>query len=162
MPVYVVRSGDTLSGIADTFGSSVQAISASNGISNPDLIFPGMILCVPGSPDLPVPPTTVNVVQPGDTLNGVAEIYGVSVEDIVEFNGIQNPNLIFVDQILCVPLIGPEGFNTIYMVQPEDTLVSIAADFGTSVGDILERNPVIEDPDLIFPGQRLVIRVRGG
>lgn len=98
----------------------------------------------------------------GGTLNGIAELYGVSVEDIVEFNSIQNPNLIFVGQILCVPLIGPEGFNTIYMVQPGDTLVSIAADFGTSAGDILQRNPIIEDPDLISPGQRLVIRVRGG
>lgn len=35
MPVYVGQSGDTLNGIADAFGSSVQAISASNGIPNP-------------------------------------------------------------------------------------------------------------------------------
>ncbi|MBS4900676.1 MAG: LysM peptidoglycan-binding domain-containing protein [Clostridiales bacterium] len=38
---YTVVSGDTLSAIADRYGVSVQQIVALNGISNPNLIYPG-------------------------------------------------------------------------------------------------------------------------
>lgn len=41
---YVVKSGDTLSGIAAKFGITYQAIAAKNGISNPNLIYPGQVL----------------------------------------------------------------------------------------------------------------------
>lgn len=41
---YVVKSGDTLSGIAAKFGTTYQAIAAKNGISNPNLIHPGQVL----------------------------------------------------------------------------------------------------------------------
>lgn len=41
---YVVKSGDTLSGIAVKFGTTYQAIAAKNGISNPNLIYPGQVL----------------------------------------------------------------------------------------------------------------------
>ena len=41
---YTVQSGDTLSGIAAKFGTTYQAIAAKNGISNPNLIYPGQVL----------------------------------------------------------------------------------------------------------------------
>lgn len=41
---YVVKSGDTLSGIAAKFGTTYQAIAAKNGISNQNLIYPGQVL----------------------------------------------------------------------------------------------------------------------
>lgn len=41
---YVVKGGDTLSGIAAKFGTTYQAIAAKNGISNPNLIYPGQVL----------------------------------------------------------------------------------------------------------------------
>lgn len=41
---YVVKSGDTLSGIAAKFGTTYQAIAAKNGISDPNLIYPGQVL----------------------------------------------------------------------------------------------------------------------
>lgn len=43
---YVVQSGDTLSGIASRFGTTYQAISAKNGIANPNLIYPGQTLAI--------------------------------------------------------------------------------------------------------------------
>ena len=55
MLAYVGQPGDTLSVIADAFGSSVEAITAANGIPNPDLIFPGMILGVPSTFEILVP-----------------------------------------------------------------------------------------------------------
>ena len=41
---YTVRAGDTLSGIAARYGATYQALAAKNGISNPDLIYPGQVL----------------------------------------------------------------------------------------------------------------------
>lgn len=41
---YTVKSGDTLSAIADKYGTSYQKIAADNGISNPNLIYPGQKL----------------------------------------------------------------------------------------------------------------------
>jgi LysM repeat protein len=46
---YVVRSGDTLANIAARFGVSVNAITRANGITNPNLIYPGMKLTIPGA-----------------------------------------------------------------------------------------------------------------
>ncbi len=44
---YMVRRGDTLSSIAWRYGSSVWAIASRNNIANPNLIFPGQVLCIP-------------------------------------------------------------------------------------------------------------------
>lgn len=44
---YVVGEGDTLSGIADEFGVSQQAIIDANGLPNPDAIFVGQTLQIP-------------------------------------------------------------------------------------------------------------------
>jgi LysM repeat protein len=42
--VYVVQSGDTLSGIAAQLGTSVDDLTAANGIANPDLVYVGQTL----------------------------------------------------------------------------------------------------------------------
>ncbi len=47
--VYVVRRGDTLGAIAQRLGVSASALTSANGISNPDRIFEGMVLRVPGA-----------------------------------------------------------------------------------------------------------------
>ena len=41
---YTVRSGDNLSSIAARYGTTYQALAAKNGISNPNLIYPGQVL----------------------------------------------------------------------------------------------------------------------
>jgi spore germination protein len=152
MPTYTVQFGDTLSEIAQLFGTSVDAIAQANGIENPDLIFAGQTLCVPDSPDVP-PNVQAYTVQPGDTLGEIAQRFGTSVDAIAQANGIENPDLIFAGQTLCVPV---GGGVRIYRVQPGDTLSEIAQRFGTTVDALVEANG-IENPDLIFAGQRLRI-----
>ena len=99
---YVVQSGDTLSSIANKFGTSYQALASLNGISNPNYIYVGQVLKVKGNTSN----TTTNsssrncTVQPGDTLSSIANILGVSTSYLAQKNGISNPNLIYPGQLL--------------------------------------------------------------
>jgi phospholipase C/LysM repeat protein len=111
---YAVQPGDTLSEIAERFGTTVGAMAQANGgIEDPNLIFAGQSLRVPTElpANLPYtggpPPTSLAqetyLVQPGDSLSEIAERFGTSVKAIAQASGIENPNLIFVDQVLYVP-----------------------------------------------------------
>ncbi|MCC7451160.1 MAG: LysM peptidoglycan-binding domain-containing protein [Anaerolineae bacterium] len=103
------------------FNVSIAALQQANGITNPNLIFVGQVLQIPGpggtTPPTSAPgqPTTAPVtpppgsstgtytVQAGDTLGRIATRFGTTVAAIVQLNGIANPNLIFVGQVLKVP-----------------------------------------------------------
>jgi|GEM_PF-91996 len=173
---YTVVSGDTLFFIAQRYGTTVNAILAINPqITNPDLIFPGQVICVPTTP-APPPPTTcppgsfAYTVVSGDTLFFIAQRYGTTVNAILAINPqITNPDLIFPGQVICVPTTTtppppappsppscPSG-SFRYTVKSGDTLYFIAKRFGTTVNAILAINPQITNPDLIFPGQIICV-----
>jgi LysM repeat protein len=114
---YVVQWGDTLTSIAQRFGTTVQAIVSANNISNPNLIYAGQTLIIPGTgsppppsppPPSPPPPTgdCTYTVRAGDTLSAIAVRYGTTVGVLVQLNNIANPNLIYVGQVLRVPCDG--------------------------------------------------------
>jgi LysM repeat protein len=81
----------------------------ANGISNPNRIYSGQKLCIPGD-YAPPPPDDgcayVHVVQRGQTLSGIARYYGVSLYAIMQANNIYNANKIYVGQKLCIPGTG--------------------------------------------------------
>jgi nucleoid-associated protein YgaU len=54
-------------------------------------------------------------------------------------------------------VVEPKPGLTVYVVQKSDTLFKIAQRFGTTVAAILRVNPEIKDPNLIFPGQKILI-----
>lgn len=96
---YIVKSGDTLSGIGSKFGISYQKIAVDNNISNPNLIYPGQVLKIyTDRPQQPVYETYI--VKSGDTLSEIAQQFGTSVNKIASDNGIKNVNLITVGQRL--------------------------------------------------------------
>jgi putative chitinase len=72
---YTVQSGDTLSGIGARFGVSYQAIAAANGISNPNMIYAGQTLTIPGADTSSA--SSVSNVTPASNVTG-----GVSVEQL--------------------------------------------------------------------------------
>lgn len=98
---YVVKSGDTLSGIASKYGTTYQALAAYNGISNPNLIHPGQIIKIPGANNSGSSEEYYTVVS-GDNLTRIANRYGTTVNQLVAWNGIKNPNLIHPGQRLRV------------------------------------------------------------
>jgi spore coat assembly protein SafA len=92
---------------------------------------------------------TTYIVQPGDTLTGIAEKFGISLADLEKANPqIPNPDLIFPGEVVHIP---PR--HRTYIVQPGDTLSGIAERFGISLSNLEKANPQIPNPNLIFPGQ---------
>jgi LysM repeat protein len=96
----------------------------------------------------------IDVVQPGDTLSGIASRFGITLGALEAANPqITNPDLIFPGQVVVIPTK-----TVVYTVQPGDTLSGIAAQFFGVTLDALEAaNPQITNPDLIVPRQ--VIRI---
>jgi putative chitinase len=104
---YVVMAGDTLAAIAAKYGTTTQQLAAANGIRNPNILILGQRLVVPCKDGTKPPPSegvcTWYVVQRGDTLSKIAVRHGTSVQAIAQRNGLQNANLIYVGQKLCIP-----------------------------------------------------------
>lgn len=100
---YTVVPGDTLSGIASRYGTTYQKIAADNGIANPNLIYPGQTLKIyPNGGGNSGGSETTYVVQPGDTLSGIAAKYGTTWQKLAADNNIANPNLIYPNQVLVI------------------------------------------------------------
>lgn len=102
-----VQYGDTLSQIAHQYNTSYQYLSKINDIPNPNLIYVNQVIKVPvlSSNETHETSHILYSVQRGNTLTGISLKYGVSIESIVKLNGISNPNLIYVGQILRIPTI---------------------------------------------------------
>ena len=104
--IHIVRYGDTISGIAARYGVSVSSIVYANHIANPNRIFSGQRLVIPGThptPPAPAPDGWTYVVRRGDTLAKIAVRFGTSVWRIATTNNIANPNLIYPGQRLYIP-----------------------------------------------------------
>ncbi|MBU5309222.1 LysM peptidoglycan-binding domain-containing protein [Ligilactobacillus saerimneri] len=93
---YIVRYGDTLSGIASRYGTTWQNLQRLNGLNNPNWIYPGQRIRVAGT----VSAKRTYTVHYGDTLSGIAYRYGVNVYTLARNNRIRNVNLIYPGQRL--------------------------------------------------------------
>ena len=96
--VYTVKSGDTLSGIAKMYNTTVAQIAMDNNIQNINLIYPGQRLQVNSSCRYDCG-HILHTVKRGDTLWSLARRYNTSIANIVRLNRIQNPNLIYPGQV---------------------------------------------------------------
>ena len=103
--VHVVQSGQGLFEIAGIYGVSPDEIAQANNLADSNLLRVGQELIIPGvSPrDVLIKQGTVHVVQSGESLLGIALRYGVSVDDILEFNGLTDPDALSEGQELIIP-----------------------------------------------------------
>lgn len=105
---HTVEAGDSLSYIANLYGSTVDEIVSLNGIVNPNLIIIGDKLEIPGTGGDAPPQTTETTqttytIQDGDTLSAIADEYGVSIDDLVAANGIEDAGFIVAGHTLVIP-----------------------------------------------------------
>jgi murein DD-endopeptidase MepM/ murein hydrolase activator NlpD len=93
---YTVRQGDTLTGIANRYGVSIQTVWWANHLTSRDSLKAGQ--------DLVIPPVNglIITVAAGDTLDSLAAANKISVDEIVAMNELTDMNLI-VGQVLVLP-----------------------------------------------------------
>jgi LysM repeat protein len=189
---YVVQRGDNLYRIAQRFGITTQALADANGITDPGRIFAGQQLTIPNfdttAPVVENPlvggTPTLHTVTGGDNLQSIANLYGMTIEQVMQINNITNPDLIYRGQELTVwantptsdPAVEPMAEVSVeapiesapveaapvepapnnYTVQPGEHLAQIARRFGVNWTNIAQANN-LTDPDQIFAGQVLNI-----
>ncbi len=124
---YTVEDGDSLAVIAEKFTLGDDAIqlilllnpyNAETGLGidpTTQIVIPGQVILLP-NPDMqlptstPIPPdlprgTLIEyTVQSGDSLAVIADIFNSTVDAIIEENKLDNPNALFVGQILQIPV----------------------------------------------------------
>ncbi len=129
---YVVRAGDTLYRIAVNNGTTVDVLSQLNNITNPALIFTGQQLV------LPVDGEVVVVTTPEPTEELAAEATEEPTDDVSDESDAET------------------AAGDSYVVQPGDTLYSIAVSNNTTMA-VLQTLNNIANVNLIFAGQRLIL-----
>jgi LysM repeat protein len=103
--IHVVKTGETLSMIAQRYGVTVAAIISANNLANPNRVQAGQQLRIPGKTmaDIAAANQIIHTVAPGEGLGAIARRYGVTVAEIVEANNIADPNLVKVGEKLIIP-----------------------------------------------------------
>ncbi len=105
----------------------------------------------------PTPPFILHTVADNETLISIAATYDVTTEAILTANDIRDPtNLVVGDALLIPPSEGLRIPVVLHQIRPEDTLLSIASLYGSSLKDILTANPDI-DPDNLPVDQKLIV-----
>lgn len=103
----------------------------------------------------------VYTVKSGDTLSGIAVKYGMTTQELQDLNGITNPDLIYVGQVLRLSGNSQPNAQDTYTVRSGDTLSGIALQYGVTVQELQNLNG-IADPNRIYVGQVLKINNSSG
>ena len=131
--VHVVQRGETLGHIAQRYNVSIASLTATNGIPNPDKIYAGQRLIIPGAGGATVQASgpVTHVVQRGENLFRISMQYNVKMSSIVSANSIANPNSIYAGQRLVIPI----GGNSASVAAPvQNTYVGPVASPTITVG----------------------------
>jgi len=162
---HTVQPGENLTGIAATYGVSVAALQQANGLASPNRIYAGQILTIPEAGTASSGGAGY-VVQPGDTLSGIAVRSGVSLAALAAANNLSLSYHVWIGQRLAIPgsaAAGPPAASGAgsYTVRPGDTLSGIAAQYGLSTDALAAANG-ITNLHLLFAGSVLQIPAASG
>jgi murein DD-endopeptidase MepM/ murein hydrolase activator NlpD len=155
--IHIVQDGETLTSIAEQYGTTVEILQQLNNIVDPSLLYAGQELLIPGGGGETV--TTIHVIQVGDTLATLAVDYNTTAAAIAQTNRLIQPENLVAGQSLTIfsrtgsaepsPVLG-----AVHVVQPGDTLLTVAAQHGLAPAVLLSEND-LSYPGYLFPGQRL-------
>ena len=171
--VHVVQPGESLSQIAVRYGVTMSALAAANSIGNTNYIYTGQQLVIPDGSSGATSSYSAGgdgyvTVGRGDSLSVIAALHGMSTSELMQLNGLTNPNHIWIGQQLRVR--GGSGAvattdtsyapvtsdGTVHVVQRGDILSRIAQRYGLSLQQIMALNG-ISNPNHVYVGQRLLV-----
>ena len=172
---YVVRSGDTLGGIAARRHVGLAALLKANRLSVRSVIHPGQKLRIPGAAarvgasrpaaaPKPRATTTAYRVRSGDTLSAIATRTRTPLKTLYSMNRLGPRSLIHPGQVLKVrgtaPVRAAAPRTAAYTVRAGDTLSAIAVRTGSTVAALVKTNR-LRNGNQIAVGQRLRVPVKG-
>ena len=140
--IYIVKKGDTLYGIANKYGISVDELKAINNLTSYNLSV-GQVLQIPEIIEEDVPNENIYIVKSGDTLYSIANKYGMSVQELKDLNKLTS-NTLSIGQQLVVSEANAGTLDT-YTVKAGDTLYSIANKYGLTVNELKQLNNLTSD-----------------
>jgi LysM repeat protein len=168
---HVIAVGDTLSNIAQRYDVELANLAAYNQILDHNHVMIGQKLHIPPAGVTITAPAVVTVpgadgyyvMRQGDALGAVARKYGLTLEELLALNEIENPNLVHMGTMLRLTAdvespttpLAPEVNVVSHTVQQGETLSEIAHAYATSTGQILKDNN-LTDPS-VREGQVLQI-----
>lgn len=171
---HIVQPGENLFRISLLYEVDIEALAAANDLPDENYLFVGQSLIIPSNSDVAdtsqdaadISAISEHIVQPGETLSGISQMYGVSITAFQTANHLLNPALIFVGQRLAIPGAAnavsggytPQQASTTHIVQPGENLFAIAANYGVVVWVIVQSNN-ISNPSVIYSGQVLTIPI---
>ena len=158
---YRVKSGDTVSQIAKRFGLSITAIAKLNNLGPKSLIRVGQVIKLVGNTPPEVEAESYRV-RPSDTLLGIASRHQLTLSELTSINRISSSTLIYPGQVLRVAKVIPSsqppvGAPDTYVVAHGDSLDSVAAKFGITLGALREYNDLAR-ASIIYVGQVLNLK----
>ena len=176
---HIVRTGESLSVIAQSYGVTASELAAANGINNYDIVRVGQTLVIPNGASGVVSQRTGRTqtggktvtIGRGDTLSEIAAMYGVSTSELMAHNGITNPDIVRLGQTLSIPAssssvapvnVAPDvpvrrqNSGLTHTVQAGDTLSSIASRYGISTATLMNSNG-LTNANVVRLGQKLAI-----
>jgi LysM repeat protein len=158
---FVIGPGDTFFGIARRLGISLESLLAANPGIDPNNLRVGQVICLPPGVPPPVCPGGTLVIRAGDTLFSIARRLGTTVAALLAVNPGIDPNNLQVGQVICLPVPAPGPVpcpgGRIHVVQPGETLFTIARRNGIPLPLLIAANPQITDPNRIQIGQQICI-----
>jgi LysM repeat protein len=149
--VYKVRSGNTLSLLAERFGTTVDRIKSLNGLTS-DIIYINQALKIPAI-------YIEYVVKSGDYLIRIANNFNTSVEKIRLFNNLYT-DMIYVGQVLYIPYVSTVPYVTYitHTVILGDNIWKISIKYGIPQYELLKVNGLTTS-SILNLGQKLKIPV---
>ncbi len=153
--LHIVESGETLASIAASVGSTADALLRINALDDASLRVGQRLL-------VPLRQTALeHRVRPGDTLYGIAALYGISAAEIATLNDMRINDIIYVDQLLRlrVALADASAVNPyalVHSVRPGETLSQVAIRYDVTLEQLIIANE-IDDPALLYVGAELRI-----
>ena len=99
------------------------------------------------------------IVKPGETLSSLANYYNVSLESIIESNGLNDPDNLKAGQKLVIPnlnRLGNETESIRHVIKKGETIESISILYKIKKGEIIRLNN-LQKPYLIFENQSILI-----
>jgi uncharacterized protein YkwD len=167
---HAVQEGEILWNIARDYATTAEAIMEVNGISDPRSLQIGQKLLIPngdtpGSLAAPIQPMSVYEIRQGDTLLALANEYGITLNALQAANPGLEPTRLQIGQQLLIPSSSSSNTPVArkimeYTIQPGDTLLALAIQYGSDVDNILANNPGLQ-PTLLQIGQEITIPLDG-